>query len=176
MQGSTPIGSADRLGFEWDGSTVRLACKTIREDLYRRASASSPAIYYLSVEFADVDEMYFRMLKSFIAEHVTRALDEQKANARGVPAVAASSVQRGSKVRGYLRFQFGQGGWTKTETQSVDQPKDGFTVSLEEEPSQLEMLCQTYEMSDFDGRKMIRQMAELSVSTADGVPTRRYQP
>jgi hypothetical protein len=38
------------------------------------------------------------------------------------------------------------------------------------------LLCETYLASDAEGRKLIKLMAELSISKAEGVPTRRYSP
>ena len=59
---------------------------------------------------------------------------------------------------------------------SPDQPMDGFTVSARESKEQVQMLCDTYANSDYEGRKMIRKMAELATSTPEGVATRKFEP
>ncbi len=53
---------------------------------------------------------------------------------------------------------------------------NGFTISAEEEQSHIDLLCETYVSSDAASRKLIKLMAELSISKAEGIPTRRYSP
>ena len=74
----------------------------------------------------------------------------------------------------YVTYRFVWNEWQKAESKNPQQPLDGFTVSAKEDPMQVDMLCKTYETSDFAGRKMIRQLAEMSIT--DTVPTRRYSP
>ena len=102
-----------------------------------------------------------------------RALDEQKANARGIPATAADSFQTGKGTR-FLRCELINGAWRKSETERPDQPAIGFTVSAEEDRRQLALLCESFEKADPEGRKMIQMLAEMSISKAEGIPTRRY--
>ena len=115
------------------------------------------------------------MLRQLVADCVARALDEQKANARGVPATAALSFQTG-KGNDYVRCELVDGAWRRTATNRPEQPANGFTVSAEEERDQVELLCQTFESADAAGRKLIQTMAEMSISKSEGVPTRRYNP
>ena len=53
-------------------------------------------------------------------------------------------------------------------------PAVGFTVSVEENREQLALLCDSFEKADAEGRKMIQMLAEMSISKAEGIPTRRY--
>jgi hypothetical protein len=106
---------------------------------------------------------------------VARALDEQKANARGIPSAAVQAFQTG-KGTDFLRCELVDGTWRRTTTGRPEQPANGFTISAEEERDQVEMLCQTFETADAAGRKLIQTMAEMSISKSEGVPTRRYNP
>ena len=110
-----------------------------------------------------------------IAALVARALDEQKANARGVPAAAAQCFQTGKGTE-FLRFELINGAWRRTATTRPDQPVQGFTISADENREHIEMLCHTFQNADEPGRKLIKMMAELSISKAEGIPTRRYTP
>ena len=56
------------------------------------------------------------------------------------------------------------------------QPANGFTVSAAETDENVSMLCDAYEAGDAENRRLIRIMAELSISKAEGIPTRRYEP
>jgi hypothetical protein len=53
---------------------------------------------------------------------------------------------------------------------------NGFTISAEEDPEHIAILCETYLSTDAEGRKLIKIMSELSISKAEGIPTRRYSP
>jgi len=110
-----------------------------------------------------------------IAYSVERALDAQRANARGIPATAAASFQTG-KGTNFLRCDFIAGRWLRTPTSKGEQPPEGFTISADEEADQIERLCSAYERADLPGRKLIRTFAALSISRAEGIPTRRYTP
>jgi hypothetical protein len=111
-----------------------------------------------------------------ISHFVALALDEQKANARGIPANAAQSFQSGKGTE-FLRCDFiARGRWTRTKTSEADQPREGFTVSVDEDSEEIERLCTAYETGDLAGRRLIRTLAAMSISKAEGVPTRRYVP
>ena len=49
------------------------------------------------------------------------------------------------------------------QTDTPQQPTDGFTVAAYEDEEELETLCRTYEQADEEGRSLIRLVAELSV-------------
>src|SRR5207247_3254955 len=102
-------------------------------------------------------------LRQMSAGLVARALGEQKANARGVPAEAAQCFQTGKGTE-FLRFELINGAWRRTATTRPDQPAQGFTISAEEDRGHIEMLCNTFENTDEAGRKLIKRMAERSIS------------
>lgn len=53
-------------------------------------------------------------------------------------------------------------------------PANGPPSPSEEDGDQIEMLCATFAGADSEGQKPIQTMAEMSIRTAEGVPTRRY--
>ena len=171
-----PPGRECALAFEWEGHPIELRCEVTRNVLDRLAkSAAEKSVYHAGLSIVDADRQSREELRTMIAGLVARALDEQKANARGVPAEAAQCFQTG-KGTDYLRCELVGGTWRRTETNRAEQPQDGFTVSVEESREHVEMLCDTFVNADDDGRQLIRMMAELSISKAEGVPTRRYMP
>jgi hypothetical protein len=175
-QGDLPVGTKETLSFDWKGDPITFDCEVVRTELDRPArEPGGKPVYGLGVRFRRAHGDSAIHLRILISEHVMRALDEQKANARGIPPIAAT-FQSGVKQSGYISLRLMQGEWKRFETRDPKQPIDGFTVSAKEDPAQIEMLCETYKSSDFNGRKMIRQMAELSIAAADAVPTRRYEP
>ena len=73
--------------------------------------------------------------------------------------VQAASFQTG-KGTNFIRCDFIAGRWLRTPTSKGDQPPEGFTISAEEEPDQIERLCSAYERADLPGRKLIRTFAD----------------
>ncbi|HET7712313.1 MAG TPA: PilZ domain-containing protein [Thermoanaerobaculia bacterium] len=170
------IGETCNLLFSWEGITVTLGCRIRRTTMEKPArSKGEKPLYHSGLEIEEKTTEADGILRQMIQQLVVRALDEQRANARGIPAVAAHSFQTG-KASEFLRCELVSGQWKTTRTRDPEQPKGGFTVSADEEPSKIEMLQSSYAAADFEGRQMIRTFAALSISTAEGIPTRRYMP
>jgi hypothetical protein len=176
-QGTLPaVGQTCHVSFDWQGHPIELDCEVIHNTLFKLAKAAGEkSVYHGGLRITNAEASSRTNLKQLISDCVARALDEQKANARGMPATAALSFQTG-KGTAYLRCELVDGVWRKTSTSRPEQPSNGFTISAEEEREQVEMLCQTFETADAAGRKLIRTLAEMSISKNEGVPTRRYTP
>ncbi|HJT16411.1 MAG TPA: PilZ domain-containing protein [Thermoanaerobaculia bacterium] len=176
-QGTLPaVGNPCRIELAWEGQPIVLDCVVIHNSLFRLAKgAGEKSIYHAGLRIAEANAESRAGLKQLVADCVARALDEQKANARGIPATAAQSFQTG-KGNDFIRCELIDGAWRRTSTNRPEQPANGFTISAEEEREQVEMLCQTFETADAAGRKLIQTMAEMSISKSEGVPTRRYTP
>ena len=171
-----PPGRECVLAFDWESNPVELRCEVTRNILERLAkTATEKSVYHAGLSIVDADRQSREVLRKMITALVARALDEQKANARGVPAEAAQCFQTGKGTE-FLRCEYLNGSWRRTATTRPDQPANGFTVSAEEDRGHIEMLCNTFENTDESGRNLIKLMAELSISQAEGVPTRRYTP
>ena len=171
-----PEGASGVLMFEWDAIAVALECQVVRNTLQKMArNANEKSVYHAAMEIIRASDNAMKTLRDMISEVVARALDEQKANARGIPAVAAQTFQTG-KGSQFLRLELLNGAWRRTETTRPDQPMNGFTISAEEPPEHVALLCDTYASASNENRKLIKLMAELSISKAEGIPTRRYSP
>ena len=123
-----------------------------------------------------------------------RALEEQKLNARGVlPEHDVSrmpifrfggQLTANDKYDGRLRRSFRRrasrkrpatsataleyNSWRRKRTHDPGQPMEGFTISANEDHAQVELLCQAYQKSDRDGRRLIQLCAQLSLMEEDG--------
>jgi hypothetical protein len=172
-----PLGTKCTLKFEWDGRPVILHCSMSRTTLFRKPKTQYDKPLYHSAIVIDSAETTAELtLREMISHFVALALDEQKANARGIPANAAQSFQSGKGTE-FLRCDYiARGRWTRTKTSEADQPREGFTVSVDEDSEEIERLCAAYETGDLAGRRLIRTLAAMSISKAEGVPTRRYVP
>jgi hypothetical protein len=175
-EGRLPIGERLPLQVEWQGSNLELSCSLVRSTLWRLAKAmGEQSIYHSGLRIIETSRESFARLRELIAERIMRALEEQKANARGIPPLNAYMYQPG-KGDLFRRCELIDGQWRKSETIRATQPPNGFTVSADVDPAHVDLLCQTWESTTDEGRRLTRMLAELSVSKAEGVPTRRYVP
>ena len=175
-EGRHAPGDKRRLVIEWDGTTFELTCAIVRTTIWRLAKAAGEqSIYHSGLRIVESSEEAFENLRELVAERVMRALEEQKANAKGIPPLAAYMYQPG-KGDLYRRCEFIDGRWRRTETIHPEQPEYGFTVSAETHPDHIDMLCETWEKTSAEGRRLTQMLAELSISKGEGVPTRRYVP
>ena len=169
-------GEKSLLTFEWEGMRFSSPCEVRRTEIEKPARSQFEKTLYSTGLFLMVrDSLPQKILRELVHACVTRALDEQKANAQGIPAIAAQSFQTG-KGDELIRCELRNGKWTQTRTREIQQPAEGFTVSATESESKIAMLCRAYETGDVEGRKLIRTFAALSISKSEGIPTRRYAP
>ena len=171
----TPFPSHE-LTFDYEGDQVAMTVAVKRTNLFRLAkNLNERSIYHSGLRIVAAHGDSDRLHRQLIAERVIRALDEQKANARGIPPLAAYMYQPGKGDR-YRRCELIDGVWRKSETTRPTQPLNGFTISADVDPYHVELLCKTYEQTTFEGRRLTQILAELSISKTEGVPVRRYVP
>jgi hypothetical protein len=164
------------LVIDWEGRTISLVCTVVRTTLWRLAkSLGERSIYHSGLRVVESSEESFNALRELMHERILRALEEQKANAHGIPPLAAYMYQP-EKGELYRRCELVNGTWRKTETIRPAQPINGFTISVDVDPIHVDMLCETWERTTDEGRRLTQLLAELSISKAEGVPVRRYVP
>ena len=164
-----PRAATNMLRIEWRGQAIRLQCEAVRSMLVRPNEDQS------GVRFVNTGDESDRLVRELIGEYVTRALNEQIANARGVPPIGGYTYQTGKGDR-FRRCEFIDGGWKKVETRDPSQPPKGFTISADVDPGHVQMLCQTWIACDEEGRRLLQILAQLSIDKREGVPTRKYVP
>lgn len=177
-QGAVPKpGSKFHIDFEWEARRMGFECEVVHNDLQKLAKSSAEkSTYNAGAHIVGATADSAVILRKLLIDHIERALDEQRANARGIPAKAAQAFQTG-KAREFIRCELVNGKWRRSTSTRTDQPQVGFTVSSEEEPEQIDMLCESYATGDESTRMMIRMMAEASLASMEGgIPTRKYTP
>lgn len=202
----TPLatGQLAHLAFHWDEEDIEIECRIVRSRLERfSVGADGLTIYHSGLEFLQLPRTTRAQIKKMIGIFITRALDEQKLNARGVvpqsvehmpifryggqltanqsdiAETVGSSVLPTARIAtesGYICLQLENRMWRKKRTHDPSQPADGFTVSALEDQTQIDLLCQAYEKSDADGRKMIQLFAQLSIAEGEGMTPGRFEP
>lgn len=175
-EGRVAPGTEHHLAIDRHGVRIELECEIVRSTLYRLArNLGEKSVYHTGlriIRYADDD---FDRLRGLIFERILRALEEMKANANGIPPLAAYMYQP-EKGELYRRCELVGGTWRRTETIRSQQPPNGFTISAEVDPDHVAMLCDTWERTTAEGRRLTQLLAELSISREEGIPTRRYVP
>jgi hypothetical protein len=169
-------GTDHELKFEWNDMDMRATCEVIRCTLFSFAKApGEKSLYQTGVKLKETIGNSDRALRELIGSYVIRALEEQKANARGLPPLGPYAYIEGKGDR-FRRCELVDGKWRRTETNRPEQPPNGFTISADIAPYYIELLCQTYQLTDEEGRRLTQTLAQLSINKAEGIPTRRYLP
>jgi hypothetical protein len=169
------IGEDVTIRFDWDARPILLACRIVRS-LVQSSDPRGKQLVHSGLAIVHASTAATGSLRDLVESHVARALDEQKANARGLPAVAPASFQTGRASR-FLRHELVLGRWRETETTDPLQPEHGFTVSVDHTKHEIEMLRSAFERgSGKEGRDLIRRLAQLSIGNREGIPTRRFTP
>jgi hypothetical protein len=163
---------------EWDGRVIELHCSIVRTALHRASDKpGGKTQYHSGLAITRTVGASAITLRRLIEHHVERALDEQKANARGVPPpLAAQSMQTGTPTA-FVRHEYKGGSWREVMTPTAAQPEQGFTIAAQTTPAEVEMLRKAYEAAKTAADvAVIRKLAAMSVSGAEAVPARRYMP
>jgi hypothetical protein len=169
-------GYTCELRVEWEGKLIRLNCRVTRCTLHPFAkTAREKSVYESGLHILETLGDSHVAMRELIASYVTRALEEQKANWRGIPPIGPYVYVEG-KSDVYRRCELVDGKWRLSATSRPEQPLNGFTISAEVAPHYVDLLCKSYEKLGDEGRRLTRILAELSINKAEGVPTRRYIP
>lgn len=168
------VGAACVVRAEWDGRPMELQCTIVRTMRSATPGRSGRTQYHSGLAITRVAGVSSITLRRLIEHHIERALDEQKANARGVPPpLAAQSVQTGAPAA-FVRHELAMGRWREVMTPSTAQPEHGFTIAARTTPAEVEMLRRAYENAE--NASLIRRLAAMSISGAEIVQARRYMP
>jgi hypothetical protein len=175
-EGKFPQGETRPLLVQYEREVMEMDCSVTRTTLQRLAkNLGDRSIYQSGLRIVGFAGDGFHRLRRVLSDRILRALEEQKANARGIPPLNAYMYQPG-KGELLRRCELVEGEWRKSETIRRQQPPNGFTISAEVDPEHVKMLCETWEHTTPEGRRLTQLFAELSISSAEGIPTRRYVP
>lgn len=171
--GDVDPGDHFRLSFRWQGRTIEFDCEAVRSEVVRQSG--SEAVSHSGVRFTRAIGEAQALLEDMMATFVGRILAAQRANAggerpghsEGEMILARLGGARRERGRGFVTYRFDGDRWSRKRTQSARQPNDGFTVAAHEDDEEIDALCETYETSDEEGRRLIRLVAELSARNAD---------
>jgi hypothetical protein len=170
--GKVESGDLVPIRFRWQGEEIELICEVARSEVIRAPGGDGNShVSHTGVRFVEAKGDSTSRLQNLIATFVGKVLAAQRANASGDRDENAASMlsrlgeARRMRISGFIVYHLEQGAWSRTPTHSAKQPEDGFTVAAFEDQDEVDALCQTYEQSDAEGRRLIRLVAELSVKS-----------
>lgn len=175
------VGAQTAVKLCYAGEEAEIPCSVVRCKLDRFQVEEGGAIYQTGVRFEPASSEMAGIVRKLVVDHVSRALEEQKANARGTrrgdqatspmfdkDGLLAATDRHGNPAKkAFVKFEFDNGRWKKVVTFDAEQPDEGFTVASTEDEQQLEILCKAYQIGDPKTRQMIRICAEMSVADSE---------
>ncbi|HEY5611781.1 MAG TPA: PilZ domain-containing protein [Thermoanaerobaculia bacterium] len=166
-------GSVSTLTFPSGNQQVAIDSRVVRCKLERfRQGADGLPIYASGLLFTGANGEAGRRLHSFIAQQVTRELEEMKVAGKPLLPVSPDRlpILRGGVVDGaavqyasFIACKLDKSGWKRVPTEKPSQPREGFTVGATDDSRQIDLLCRAYKEADDKGRRLIQLLAELSI-------------
>ena len=163
IEHSAPLDPRGDLRFSFGGSPVHMRCEIAR------TAGNVSGLRFLAAVGDSGDN-----LRDMLAQLVVKALEsrhDSSATRLRIRAVDGDKTVRGVDAH-FLSYQYENGGWKRRPVFLPEQPQMGFTVARGEDAAEMQRLCEVFEASDEEGRRLIRLFAELSVSDALQIPPR----
>lgn len=176
-------GTTAKLSFRFERTQHEVPCQLRRSRLLLDdAGESRSRVYHSGLEFTDIPGS----IRNAIQKRIDRVLRRQHADAFGDPSYVemeessdsfstealAAMMQR----KPYLRCSYERGRWKREGAEDAAQPDNGFTILVDEDPHEVDLLCQTWEAADREQRKLIRLFATLALQEPSEVPRSRFRP
>ncbi|MGA7615590.1 MAG: hypothetical protein WBX15_10475 [Thermoanaerobaculia bacterium] len=168
-------GHEDRLTFVWQDIPVEVNCEVTFSDDGFWSMDAKQTLFESQVRFTSRSESLYRFLDLYL-DRVRKA---QQANVDGLieqnvidqnTTLSDLGEARRSRSSTFVAFHLSaDGSWTREPSSSDQQPEDGFTLSSTEDEDQMRLLRLSYEESDDEGRRMIREFAKMSIADRDSM-------
>lgn len=174
------------LVFRWEKQDIIVDCKIVRSrlELFRHGE-STLRIYHSGLAFAARTDGLERAIENRIA----RAIERQHADAYAeplmhkVPKDSSGAIDLNAlfpflktKKAAFVRCSMVRGVMRREWVNEADQPEDGFTVSADESPAEIDLLCRTYTRASSEEKRLIRIFAHLSVTEPSDIPRYKFRP
>ena len=149
------------LHFSYGGNPIHMRCEVVRN------LGNVSGIRFLAAVGESGDA-----LRDMLSQLVVIALEshhDSSATRIRIRNVDGDKTVRGSDAH-FFTYQFENGAWKRRAVLLPEQPQMGFTVPRGEDAEEMQRLCEVFEASDDEGRRLIRLFAELSVSGVLRIP------
>ncbi len=180
-------GTKSTLRFRLERQYHEVQCELLRSKLELVNHGNKiTQIYRSGLRFSALDDELAGM-KDALRKRIQRAVARQQADAFADPGLMSGIDEPSGSLpldllaswmesRPFVRCTLERGRWKKERSDSAEQPGHGFTVSAEEGEKEIDILCQAYQKSSEEQRRLIRLFAHLSVSDPSDEPRGRFEP
>lgn len=152
------------LRFTYNGEELVMRCEVVR-----RIAADQTGVRFLAAVGDSGDRL--RAMLAALVEKALHERNESSATKMQIKRVDGDKTIRGVDAQ-FISYRHENNGWQKRRVFLPEQPAIGFTVARGEDAAEMQRLCEVYEASDEEGRRLIRLFAELSVSGVLQIPPR----
>jgi len=155
------------LRFSYNGEEIAMKCEVVRtipnQSKYPGSGVESGVRFLAAIgESGD-------RLRTMLGELVSHELKLRRNTPIHDKAIDGDKTVRGKDAQ-FLCYRFDDGAWNKRRVFLPEQPRNGFTVANGEDTDEMQRLCRVYQVSDEEGRRLIRLFAELSISDVLQIP------
>src|SRR5204863_423556 len=150
------------LRFTSGGESVAMRCEVVRS-----VNGASGLRFIAALE--DSGERLRSLLAQLVTQEFARRYDDSATKMKVRRLVDGDKTVRGTDAQ-FISYRFEDAGWKRRHVFLPEQPSVGFTVARGEDVEEMRRLCEVYEASDEEGRRLIRLFAELSVSSVLQIP------
>ena len=164
IEHSAPLDSSRAdLQFSYGANPIHMRCEIVR------TTGSVSGLRFLAAVGESGDSLR-DMLSQLVVIALERHHDSSATRLR-IREVDGDKTVRGSDAH-FFTYQLENGAWKRRAVLLPEQPEMGFTVPRGEDADEMHRLCEVFEASDDEGRRLIRLFAELSVSGVLRIPPR----
>lgn len=166
-----PLGEErGELRFSWGGQEIALRCAVVRTVPRKDGRGSESGLRFVAA-LEDCGDHLRMMLTDLVVLYLQGRETERPISDLDPEPVDGDRTVRGSDAP-FLSYRLDGGVWRRRAVFLPEQPASGFTVGRNLDYTELQSLCRVYEVSDEEGRRLIRMFAEVSVSSALQIPPR----
>jgi hypothetical protein len=174
LQHADPLDARAELRFSYESHEICMRCEVVRT--FEADPLRFPGGGLISgLRFKAALDSSGDHLRIMLAQLVSQAIEsrgDSSATRIRLRVIDGDRTVRGVDAH-FLSYRFENGAWRKRHVFLPEQPPLGFTVARGEDAEEMQRLCEVYEASDEEGRRLIRLFAELSISEALQIPPRK---
>lgn len=174
LQHDDALPERDELLFRYEEKEIRMRCDVIRtfdaDPLRYPGGGFVSGLRFRSAVGESGDQL--RVMLANLVSHAIEERRESSATRIRLRIIDGDRTVRGTDAN-FISYRHENGSWRKRHVFLPEQPSSGFTVARGEDGEEMQRLCEVYEASDEEGRRLIRLFAELSISDALQIPPRK---
>lgn len=159
-------GTRTRVRLTWKDENVTLTATALASRVVGLKRANDGATVFESrVEFSNLSRHESDVLSHLLGALQNHDLWACVANMNGWSEEMAAPARRGNHEGLFLQCRRNGNSWLRKWVSDATLPEDGFVLPAATPEEEIELMCQTFERLDDDGRHLLRLMSAAAVET-----------